>query len=198
LSVATTFLTALFSFGLAYGWILAATALLMALVVKFFYQPRRAMTVMRETERQRAKEHTRGRLSFLLPQFTFGNVSSQTVLEHSSIIETTRDEFNLEMLSLVRIISLAVIACMGFLFLVDADNLVPALVSLNMLGTAINQLLECMSHLSFAENKFNEFKEMLGKLERERMFGTLELPWSWSLTKAEIPRQSAIVSLDES
>jgi hypothetical protein len=53
---------------------------------------------------------------------------------------------------MMRIISLAMIICFGFLFFVEGETLMPALVSMTMLGAAINQLIECISHLSYAEN----------------------------------------------
>jgi len=49
--------------------------------------------------------------------------------------------------------------------LVDKSQLLPVLVSLQTLNQATTNLLECITHLSFTDNKFNEFREMLGKLE---------------------------------
>jgi hypothetical protein len=79
MSVATTWFMAVFSFGIMYGWILLASVAFLAATIKLVYLPKRSAAKEREVERQKVKERARGRLSFLLPSFTFGSVRTSRV-----------------------------------------------------------------------------------------------------------------------
>ncbi len=74
---------------------------------------------------------------------------------------------------------------------VDKQNLLPVLVSLQTLNQATTNLLECITHLSFADNKFNEFREMLAKLQLIDLPDKAQLPSTWSITHIDIERSES-------
>ncbi len=106
IQVISSFGTALFSFGLSYMWIIMGELLVIGLVTKFIYLPRRRKLLLLEEDRSRQKEKSRGFLSFLLPQFTLGNVTTDDILVQTETVESHRLAFNTALLSVTRIISL--------------------------------------------------------------------------------------------
>jgi len=193
MGVLTTSATALFSFGAANAWLLAVLIVALALVIRLVYLPKRRRLLQMAEDRQKSKEIVRGKLSFVLPQFTWHNVTADEVVELTDMIDSARNEFNLSIMRLQRIITFTIIACNSILFFIDEKDMIPTLVSLTMFATAVNNLLECMTHLSYAENKFNEFRELVGKMELQEDIGTIGLPLAWSITSVNIPRTHSTI-----
>jgi len=98
--------TAVFSFGLSYAWIILGQLAIVGLVTKCIYLPRRARLLDMEEDRSKQKEKSRGYLSFLLPQFTLGNTTTNDILVQTDTMENHRQAFNAALLSVTRIISL--------------------------------------------------------------------------------------------
>jgi hypothetical protein len=74
---------------------------------------------------------------------------------------------------------------------ISQPYLIPVLVSLQTLNSATANLLECITHLSYADNKFNEFCEMLHKLELVNLPDKAPLPGTWSITHIDIERSGS-------
>jgi hypothetical protein len=111
-------------------------------------------------------------------------------------METQRIEFNHSILRTTRIISLTQLACLPVLLLIQPDQLVPVLVSIQTLNQAITNLLECITHLSFADNKFNEFRQMILSLKPMSPPDPLPMKSNWSITHVHIERDARFLQAD--